>query len=392
MTNRGSFGLKATLFSLLVATAFILPRPGESGAQNDATVELLRELTNAHGVVGFEGEVRDILRREWGGLLTDLRTDGVGNLLGELKGQSESPRVLLMAHLDEVGFLVRYIDEDGFIYFNNVGGYFSQSVLTQRLSILTPNGRVLGYTGMKSGHILPRANRMTMVPLEDMFIDVGARSREEVERMGIRPGLPITYATDFQVLNGTSRYLARAWDDRVGLAVITEALRLLKNRSHPNNVQIAATVQEEIGLRGASVVQASTRPDIVINLEIGIAGDFPLLTSPTLSQEALGKGPGIFVFDGSMIPNNKYVDWIIRLAKENDIPFQFESVTGYGEDASMLQKSAQGIPAVNIGVPTRYGHSQSGVIDRADYDNTVKLVVAMIEKLSASEVEAIRSF
>ena len=108
-----------------------------------------------------------------------------------------------MAHLDEVGFLVRYIDEDGFIYFNNVGGYFSQSVLTQRLSILTPNGQVLGYTGMKSGHILPPANRMTMVPLEDMFIDVGARSREEVERMGIRPGLPITYATDFEhVLNG----------------------------------------------------------------------------------------------------------------------------------------------------------------------------------------------
>ena len=392
-TNRGSFGVMATLFSLLVTTSFVLLRPGESGAQErDATVDLLAELTNAHGVVGFEGEVRDILRREWRGLLTDLRTDGVGNLLGTLKGQSESPRVLLMAHLDEVGFLVRYIDEDGFIYFNNVGGYFSQSVLTQRLSILTPNGQVLGYTGMKSGHILPRANRMTMVPLEDMFIAVGARSREEVERMGIRPGLPITYATDFQVLNGTSRYLARAWDDRVGLGVITEVLRLLKNRSHPNNLQVAATVQEEIGLRGASVVQASTRPDIVINLEIGIASDFPLLTSPTLSQEALGKGPGIFVFDGSMIPNNKYVDWIIRLAKENNIPFQFESVTGYGQDASMLQKSAQGIPAVNIGVPTRYGHSQSGVIDRADYDNTVKLMVAMIEKLSASEVEAIRAF
>ncbi len=392
-TNRGSFGVMATLFSLLVTTSFVLLRPGESGAQErDATVDLLAELTNAHGVVGFEGEVRDILRREWRGLLTDLRTDGVGNLLGTLKGQSESPRVLLMAHLDEVGFLVRYIDEDGFIYFNNVGGYFSQSVLTQRLSILTPNGQVLGYTGMKSGHILPGANRMTMVPLEDMFIDVGARSREEVERMGIRPGLPITYATDFQVLNGTSRYLARAWDDRVGLGVITEVLRLLKNRSHPNNLQVAATVQEEIGLRGASVVQASTRPDIVINVEIGIASDFPLLTSPTLAQEALGKGPGIFVFDGSMIPNNKYVDWIIRLAKENNIPFQFESVTGYGQDASMLQKSAQGIPAVNIGVPTRYGHSQSGVIDRADYDNTVKLMVAMIEKLSASEVEAIRAF
>ena len=390
---RGDISVSTTLAILATTMSLVLLWPVDSGSQGrDATVDLLAELTNAHGVVGFEGGVRDILRREWGGLLAELRTDGVGNLLGTLAGQSESPRVLLMAHLDEVGFLVRYIDEDGFIYFNNVGGYFSQSVLTQRFSILTPNGQILGYSGMKSGHILPQSDRMTMVPLEDMFIDVGARSREEVERMGIRPGLPIAYATEFQVLNGTNRYLARAWDDRVGLAVITEALRQLRNRPHPNNVQVAATVQEEIGLRGASVVQASTRPDIVINLEIGIASDFPLLTSPTLSQEALGKGPGIFVYDRSMIPNNNYINWIIRLAEENNIPYQFESVTGYGQDAAMLQKSAQGIPAVNIGIPTRYGHSQSGVIDREDYDNTVKLVVAMIEKLSASEVESIRTY
>ena len=210
--------------------------------------------------------------------------------------------------------------------------------------------------------------------------------------MGVRPGLPITYRTEFEILNGTNRYLARAWDDRVGLAVITEALRQLKSGSHPNTIQVAATVQEENGLRGAQVVYASLKPDIVINLEIGIAGDFPLMTSPKLSQEALGNGPAIFVFDGSMIPNNKYVDWIVKLARESGIPIQFESVTGYGEDAAQIQKSAAGVPAVNIGIPTRYGHSQSGVIDRADYDNTVKLVVKMVQKLSAAEVKAIGSF
>ena len=354
---------------------------------------LLEELTNAYGPSGFEGPVRDILRREWQGLLTDLRADGMGNLLGTLSGQSEAPRVLLMAHMDEVGFLVRHIDEQGFIYFNPVGGYLDQSVLTQRLVIMTPNGPVVGYTGMKSGHIVTSEERNQLVRLQDMFIDIGARSREEaMEKFGVRPGLPITYHTEFEMLNGTTRYLAKAWDDRIGLAVITEALRQLKNLPHPNNVQVAATVQEEVGLRGASVVQASTKPDIVINLEIGIAADFPLLTSPRLAQEVLGRGPAVFVFDGSMIPNNKYVEWIIKVATENNIPLQFESVTGYGEDAAMLQKSAQGIPAVNIGVPTRYGHSQSGVIDRVDYDNTVKLVVQMIQKLSASEVRAIREF
>jgi len=374
------------------AAVFLLSFFAVSLTEADETEKLLEELTNAHGVSGFEGPVRDILRREWKDVLTDLHTDGIGNLIGSLPGSSDSPRVLLMAHMDEVGFLVRHIDENGYLYIHNVGGYFDQSVLTQRLSILTERGEVLGYTGMKSGHILRPDERDRMIPLQDMFVDVGARSRAEAEAMGLRPGLPVAYATKFEVLNGTGRYLAKAWDDRVGLAVITEALRQLRSRSHPNNLQVAATVQEEIGLRGASVITATTNPDIVINLEIGIASDFPLLTSKALSQEELGKGAGIFVFDGSMIPNNNYVEWILRLADENTIPVQFESVTGYGEDAAMIQKSARGVPAVNIGIPTRYGHSQSGVIDRADYDHTVALVVKMIERLTAAEAASLREF
>jgi putative aminopeptidase FrvX len=362
-------------------------------AQQDATEQLLAELTNTPGASGFEGPVRDILKREWNGLLEDLQTDGLGNLLGSLSGDATRPRVLLMAHMDEVGFLVRYIDDDGFIFFNPVGGHFDQSVLTQRMTIMTPRGPVVGYTGFKSGHIHPAAQRSEMIQQQDMFIDIGASSRAEaMDVFGIRPGLPITYRAEFEKLGNTGRYLARAWDDRVGLAVITEALKQLRNLSHPNTVQVAATVQEEIGLRGAAVVYESTTPDIVINLEIGIASDFPLLTSPKLSQEALGEGPSIFVFDGSMIPNNNYVEWIIEQAEANDIPYQFESVTGYGQDAARLQQSGTGIPTINIGIPTRYGHSPSGIIDRADYDHTVELIVQMVRALSAEEVRLISEF
>ena len=145
-------------------------------------------------------------------------------------------------------------------------------------------------------------------------------------------------------------------------------------------------------MRGASVVYASAKPDIVINLEISVAMDFPLMTSPKLSQANLGKGPSVFVFDGSMIPNNKYVEWTLKVAKEGGIPVQFESVSGYGEDGSALQKSDQGIPVINLGLPTRYAHSQLGVMDRFDYDQLVKLVVQMIQKLSAAEVRSIREF
>lgn len=363
-----------------------------SAQQPDRTLRLLQELTNADGASGFEGPVRDILRREWKPLLSDLRTDGMGNLLGTKAGTSAGPRILLMAHMDEVGFLVRAIDERGFVYMNNVGGYFDQSVLTQRFTIQTAKGPVVGYTGMKSGHILQPAERDRMVPLQDMFLDIGVTSRAEAEALGVRPGLPITYRTQFEILNGGSRYLARAWDDRVGLALITQVLEQLQQSPHPNTVQVAATVQEENGLRGAAVVYENTKPDLVLNFEIGIAGDFPLLTSPKLSQSALGKGPAIFVFDGSMLPNNNLVDWIVKVARERGIPIQFESVSGYGEDASALQRAGTGVPAVNIGIPTRYGHSQSGVIDRADYDNAVRLVVELVRRLTAEEVRAIRQF
>ncbi len=372
--------------------AALLLLPAAAGAAPDPTVELLRELVDADGAPGFEGPVRDILRREWKGLLGSLRTDGIGNLLGSRPGPAGGPRILLMAHMDEVGFLVRHVDEHGFVYMNPVGGWNDQSVLTQRFTIQTPRGPVVGYTGMKSGHISTPEERKTMVALQDMMLDIGVRSREEAERLGVRPGLPVTYRTRFEELNGTGRYLARAFDDRVGLAAITEVLRQVKGAALPCTVEVAATVQEEIGLRGAMTVYPGTRPDLVINLEIGIAADFPLLTSPKLAQEALGKGPALFIFDGSMIPNNRLVEWTVGLARAEKIPLQFSSVTGYGEDGAALQKSGEGVPAINLGVPTRYAHSQSSVIDRADYDALVKLLVKMVQRLDAGQVKAIREF
>lgn len=366
-----------------------------SGQQADRSLTLLEELTNAFAPSGFEDAVRTILRREWSPLLRDLRTDGMGNLLGSLPGATgdAGPKVLLMAHMDETGFLVRYIDDQGFVYFNPLGGYYDQSVLTQKMAILTPRGVVVGYTGFKSGHAFQGSERNEMVPLRDMFIDIGARSRQEaMEKYGVRPGLPVAYHSQFTDLNGSGRYLARAWDDRIGLALITEVLQRLRSATHPNTLQVAATVQEEIGLRGAAVVYETFRPDIVINLEIGIASDFPLKASFKEAQGRLGAGPSIFVFDGTMIPNAKYVDWIVGLARDKTIPVQFESVTGYGEDASMIQRAGAGVPAVNLGITTRYGHGQLGVIDIADYRHAVDLVHQMVLGLDAARLAQIRAF
>lgn len=356
----------------------------------DTTVPLLKELTDANAAPGFEGPVRDILRREWQSLVKDLRTDGIGNLLGSIPGAG--PRVLLMAHMDEVGFMVRYIDANGFVFFHPIGTNIDQAVLTQRFTIMTPRGPVVGYTGVKSPHIVPAEERNSMVQVADMFLDIGAKSREEAEKLGVRPGLPMTYRTQFEVLNGGTRYLAKAFDDRVGCAMLTQLLKRFQTAAHPNVLQVAATVQEELGSRGAQVIYEQTKPDIVVNLEIGVAGDFPLRVSPKLSQEALGKGATVFIFQGDMIPNNKLVEWVAQLARVENIPIQFSAVSTYGQDGSALQRAGSSMPVINIGVPTRYAHSQSGVIDRADYDAALKLVTKMIEKLSAAELKAIASF
>lgn len=364
-------------------------------AQTSArSLTLLEELTTAHGPSGFEGPVRAILKKEWSNLLSDLRVDGMGNLLGDLPGRDGGPRILLMAHMDEVGFMVRFVDESGFVYFNPVGGYYNQSLLTQRMSIMTPSGLVVGFTGFKSGHAFQGNERNELVPLRDIFIDIGARSRQEaMEQFGIRPGLPITYHTQFQDLNGTGRYLAKAWDDRAGLAAITEVIEQLQDRTHPNTVVVAATVQEEIsGRRGASVVYESLKPDIVLNLEIGIASDFPLKTSRKEAQGELGGGASIFVYDGSMIPNQHLLEWILEVASDAGIPYQFESVSGYGEDAAVLQRSGQGVPAINLGITTRYAHSQSGIIDLEDYRNMVELLTALVSGLTQERVDSIRAF
>lgn len=357
----------------------------------DATVKLLRELTNANAAPGFEGPVRSILKREWQGIVKDLHTDGIGNLLGSLPGSG--PRVLVMAHMDEVGFMVRYIDPNGFVFFHPIGTYIDQAVLTQRFTIMTARGPVVGYTGVKSPHIATPEDRNSMVQVADMFLDLGVKNREEAESLGVRPGLPVTYRTQFEMLNdGTNRYLAKALDDRAGCAIITQMLQHFQSVPHPNLLQVAATVQEELGSRGAQVIYEQTKPDIVINLEIGVAGDFPLRVSPKLSQEALGKGATVFIFQGDMIPNNAFVEWVTQLARSEKIPIQYSAVSIYGQDGSVLQRSGSSMPVINIGVPTRYAHSESGVMDRGDYDATFQLVTKMIERLSSADVKAIAEF
>jgi endoglucanase len=359
--------------------------------QPDRVARLLEELTNAYGPSGFEEPVRAIVRRELIPLSDRVETDGLGSLISILGKSPDAPRVMMAAHMDELGLMVKYITEQGYVKFQTLGGWLDQALINQRFVILTRKGPVTGVTGLKTPHVMSADERSRLFRRDDMFIDVGASSRADAEdRLGIRPGDPIAPDSRFTPLNG-GLYLAKAWDDRVGVGVMIEVMRRLKQSPPACTVYAVATVQEEIGLRGAHTSAYQVKPDIGISLEAGVAADYPGIT-PNEAQERLGRGPGIFLHDNSMLPNLKLRDFFIATAKEKNIPLQFDVVVGYGEDGAEMQRSLAGIPSINASVPTRYLHNHNGVISRQDFDRAVDLVTEVIRRLDRAAVDRLKTF
>lgn len=360
---------------------------------HDDLERLLADLTNAHGPTGFEGPVRRIMRRELEPAANAVETDGLGSLIARFDGSVARPRVMLAAHMDELGLMVRRITDEGFLKFQTLGGWLDQSLINQRWIVQTRNGPVLGITGIKTIHVMSVEARGRLFKREDMFIDVGATSRRDAEeRLGIRPGDPIAPDSAFTPLAGGERYLAKAWDDRVGLAVMTLAVReLAAGEPHPNTVFAVATVQEEVGLRGAETSAHHVDLDIGINIESGVAGDYPGITADE-AQERIGEGPAIFLHDNSMLPNLRLRDFVIETAAGAGIPLQFNVLSGYGEDGAQMQRARSGAPSINVAIPTRYLHSHHGIVARDDIVNAARLVAAVVRRLDAPTVERLRAF
>lgn len=360
--------------------------------ESDRELALIEELTNAPGGSGFEGPVRTILLRELDRLQLDTTTDNMGNLYAYREVGTGKPKVLLMAHMDEVAFIVREISDEGFIFFDQIGWWVDPVVVGQKWVISTPKGPVKGITGLESSHIVVGYPKIPEVSKVRMFLDIGASSKEEAEAMGIRPGLSITPDVAFEVLNGTNRYCAKAFDDRIALVAILKALENLKGVKLPCEVAFAATVQEEFVMKGSQAVFQSTTPDVVVNVEVGIAKDFPVHFPTHLSNNPrLGKGPTIFVYDNSMLPSNSLVNHFISVANGANIPFQYESeLVNYGQDGCRLQGAGRGTFVINLGVPTRYVHSHYGILDRADFDQMVVLLENFLTSFGSRELAGLK--
>ncbi|WP_440602470.1 M42 family metallopeptidase [Bacillus sp. GB_SG_008] len=354
----------------------------------DATLTMLKELTDARGIAGNEREPREVMKKYIAPFADEVSTDNLGSLVAKKIGDGNGPKIMVAGHLDEVGFMITQIDDKGFLRFQTVGGWWSQVMLAQRVTIVTSKGDVTGVIGSKPPHVLSVDARKKPVDIKDMFIDIGASSKEEAMEWGVRPGDQVVPYFEFQVMKNEKMLLAKAWDNRIGCAIAIDVLKQLKDEKHPNIVYGVGTVQEEVGLRGAKTSANYIQPDIAFAVDVGIAGDTPGISEKE-AQGKMGDGPQIILYDASIVGHKGLRDFVVGVADELNIPYQYDALPGGGTDAGAIHVSVDGIPAMAITIATRYIHSHAAMLHRDDYENTVKLIVEVVKRLDAEAVHNI---
>jgi endoglucanase len=341
--------------------------------------ELLKRLAEAHGISGHEGAVRLLMEEELDGYLDERVIDPLGNFIGTRHGKK--PSVMLAAHTDEIGLMVKHITDEGFLTFSAIGGWFDQTLLNQRVILHAAGGGLYGVIGSKPPHVMKKEDREKVVKLEDMFIDIGARSRDEVEHLGVSIGTPATIDRHFVDL-GNGRVSCKAFDDRAGLAVMIEALRRTKTECE---VYVVGTVQEEVGLKGARTTAYALAPTVALAMDVEVAGGHPGIEKKESPLE-LDKGPVITVSDASgrgIITPPSVLKWLKGTAAQYNIPYQLSVADGGTTDASAIHLTKAGIPTGVVGVPTRYIHSPVELLSLQDLDRAAELVARAVERVGA---------
>jgi len=362
-------------------------------------LKFLEELTNSFGPSGFEREPARITKEYVSKFSDKITMDKLGSLMFSKKGTSNDPIILLPGHIDEVGFIISSINKQGFLTFNQLGGWFDQVLLGQRVWIRTTKGMVPGVIAAKPPHLLTPEERAKVVVKDKMFIDIGASNDDEAKNMGIRLGNPVIPDSCFSTFTkrvfkdgkkkGTDMIaVGKAFDDRIGTFIAAEVVRTLveKKISHPNTVIGAATVMEEVGLRGARTSAYVAKPDVCLTLEVDIAGDVPGIEASEAPTK-MGAGASLTTFDSSMIPNQGLLEFVIKVAEKAKIPYQLSQIARGGTDAGAVHLQHAGCPSLVIGIPTRHIHSHVGLLSLSDVEGATKLIVEVVKKLDKKTAE-----
>ncbi|MFW9918501.1 MAG: M42 family metallopeptidase [Candidatus Thorarchaeota archaeon] len=368
-------------------------------------LKFLEDMCNSFGPSGHETESQKIAHEYGKAFADEVLFDRLGSVI--FKRGNSGPKIMLAGHMDEIGFVITEITKEGYLKFHQLGGWWDQTLLTQEVIVRPFKGgeKIIGVIGAPPPHVLTPEQRTKVVTKDQMYIDIGCSSKKEVEELGIRVGDPAVPRSVFRTLKRTRQEkdeddedaeektvdvhlaVAKAFDDRIGVFIVLEALRRLSegNIKHPNTVYAVSTVQEEVGLRGAKTSAQMIQPDIGFALDVDISGDSP--GSKGLVQK-MGSGVAISAGDGSMIPNPKLRKFALEIAEEMKIKHQAAFLPAGGTDAGQIHLAGMGAPSLFLGIPTRYIHSHNGMLDLGDVESAVQLLVELIKRLDQETVDS----
>lgn len=337
---------------------------------------LLKKLSEAHGVPGSEEDVREIMAAELKKSCDEVTTDNLGNLIAR-KGEGK-PRVMLAAHMDEIGLMVKHIDKKGFLKFTTIGGFYDSTILNQRVLVHSKKGKYPGVIGSKPPHLMKAEERKKAMEYRDMFIDVGMKDDKAAKRAGVSIGDYVTFEREFGELKG-GLVTGKAFDDRLGCLVLIEIMKRVKAKG---TVYGVGTVQEEVGLKGARTAAFRINPDYALAIDVTLAGDYPGIKEDD-SPLKVGEGPTIEIADAQgrgIITHPRVKELLISTAEKNKIPYQLAVGEGGTTDATAIHLTREGIPSGVVSIPVRYVHSQVEVASLKDVKYTIELIVKALEK------------
>jgi len=358
-------------------------------AYGTVDLKMMEAFTSADGISGCEKEASRVMRTYVEPVSDSITYDNLGSLIALQKGKGDGPRVMLAGHIDEIGFVVRMIEDKGFLRLAPIGGWWGHVLLSHPVIITTREGKkYTGIIGSRPPHGLPAEVRSKVMEVKDLFVDLGVKDKNEVDLLGIKPGDMVTPKSDFMVMNNPNFLAAKAWDNRVGALIATEVLMNLRNKPHVADLYAVGTAQEEVGLRGAKTAAYVVKPDIAIALDVTLGNDIPQAEPGS----KLGVGITLGIQDSSVLGHRGLLNLMESIANELKLDVQYDLLLAGGTDSGEMHKAYEGVINMTISIPSRYIHSHRALIHRKDYVDTVTLLTEFCMRVDWPMVESLRTY
>lgn len=340
-------------------------------------LELLDKISSAAGISGYEDEVGAIVKSEYEKLDIPTYQDGIGSVVGEKCTDQMGPKVMIAAHMDEVGFIVKSIDDNGFIRLQPIGSWWSHMLLGQWFKVVNGEGeQFFGLMGSMATHGIPADVKNKTIDINDIYLDIGVSCRQELLDLNITEGNMVIPMPHFQVMNNKDRVVNKAFDDRIGTYIMLEVAKNLKGKTH-TPLYLANTVQEEPGLRGARTATDCVRPDICFAIDTTLAGDTPLNSNIC----SLGEGVVLSMIDSNSIAPRSLVAYVEKMCDEYNIKHQYAVFNKGGTDSGNIHKTNEGVINMTLSIPIRYMHTNSSMISLSDVENCINLLTKLVEDI-----------